>query len=104
VCLWCACGGVQVKTALVEIVYAKSLRLSNAARQNKSVGEIVTLMQVCRPLTALPATPSLASALAKPVCGSVLGRSYTNLCAHTVLHCTVLYGRAERVGQQTQAL
>lgn len=46
--------GVQVKTALVEIVYAKSLRLSNAARQNKSVGEIVTLMQVRRPPSPLP--------------------------------------------------
>ena len=36
----------QVKTALVEVVYHKSLRLSNAARQTKSVGEVVTLMQV----------------------------------------------------------
>ncbi|GJP77074.1 hypothetical protein CLOP_g7507 [Closterium sp. NIES-67] len=38
--------GVHVKTALVEIVYDKSLKLSNGARQGKSVGEIVTLMQV----------------------------------------------------------
>lgn len=38
--------GIQVKTALVVTVYSKSLRLSNAARQEKSVGEIVTLMQV----------------------------------------------------------
>lgn len=42
--------GVQVKTALIVSVYGKSLKLSNAARQEKSVGEIVTLMQVraCR--------------------------------------------------------
>eukprot|EP00850_Spirogloea_muscicola_P003812 SM000015S01312 [mRNA] locus=s15:1174764:1185983:- [translate_table: standard] len=38
--------GVHVKTALIEIVYSKSLMLSNSARQSKSVGEIVTLMQV----------------------------------------------------------
>jgi hypothetical protein len=38
--------GVQVKTALIVSVYGKSLKLSNAARQEKSVGEIVTLMQV----------------------------------------------------------
>eukprot|EP00850_Spirogloea_muscicola_P016072 SM000128S26205 [mRNA] locus=s128:124056:126590:+ [translate_table: standard] len=38
--------GVHVKTALIEIVYSKSLLLSNSARQSKSVGEIVTLMQV----------------------------------------------------------
>ena len=41
----------QVKTALVEIVYEKSLRLSNSARQTKSVGEIVTLMQVGQPVS-----------------------------------------------------
>lgn len=37
---------IQVKTALVKTVYQKSLCLSNSARQQKSVGEIVILMQV----------------------------------------------------------
>eukprot|EP00897_Mesotaenium_endlicherianum_P001676 jgi/Mesen1/1536/ME000133S00550 len=36
----------SAETALIEVVYHKSLRLSNSARQAKSVGEIVTLMQV----------------------------------------------------------
>eukprot|EP00899_Mesostigma_viride_P024421 jgi/Mesvir1/5163/Mv15301-RA.2 len=38
--------GMQVKTVLISLVYYKSLRLSNSARQSKSSGEIVTLMQV----------------------------------------------------------
>ncbi|KAL3689041.1 hypothetical protein R1sor_015350 [Riccia sorocarpa] len=38
--------GMNMKTALIKTVYHKSLKLSNSARQSKSVGEIVILMQV----------------------------------------------------------
>ncbi|CAM6094780.1 unnamed protein product [Calypogeia fissa] len=38
--------GMNVKTALVKTVYQKSINLSNSARQSRSVGEIVILMQV----------------------------------------------------------
>ncbi|XP_034255070.1 multidrug resistance-associated protein 1-like [Thrips palmi] len=38
--------GMRVRTALVSAIYRKSLRMSNVARKDKTVGEIVTLMSV----------------------------------------------------------
>lgn len=38
--------GVRVRTALVGAIYKKALRLSNAARKESTVGEIVNLMAV----------------------------------------------------------
>ncbi|KAE8736524.1 ABC-transporter, subfamily C member 18, partial [Frankliniella occidentalis] len=38
--------GMRVRTALVAAIYRKSLRMSNVARKDKTVGEIVTLMSV----------------------------------------------------------
>ena len=39
-------GGFQLRSALSTAVYAKSLRLTAAARQTKTLGEIVNLMQI----------------------------------------------------------
>ncbi|XP_034237463.1 multidrug resistance-associated protein 1-like [Thrips palmi] len=38
--------GMRVRTALVSAIYRKSLSMSNVARKDKTVGEIVTLMSV----------------------------------------------------------
>lgn len=38
--------GLRIRTALVGIIYQKSLCLSNTARKSKTVGEIVNLMAV----------------------------------------------------------
>ncbi|CAK8679779.1 unnamed protein product [Clavelina lepadiformis] len=40
----CTVIGMQMRTALVSIIYEKALLLSNAARQESTVGEIVNLM------------------------------------------------------------
>lgn len=37
---------LRIRTALVSIIYQKSLRLSNTARKSRTVGEIVNLMAV----------------------------------------------------------
>lgn len=38
--------GLRIRTALVSAIYRKSLRMSNAARKESTVGEIVNLMSV----------------------------------------------------------
>jgi hypothetical protein len=42
----CFMMGMQVRSALITAVYMKSLRLSNSARQESTVGEITNLMSV----------------------------------------------------------
>lgn len=36
--------GLQARTCLISCIYRKALRISNSARKNKTVGEIVNLM------------------------------------------------------------
>lgn len=38
--------GMRIRTALTSAIYRKSLRMSNAARKESTVGEIVNLMSV----------------------------------------------------------
>ncbi len=38
--------GMDFRTALVSVIYRKSLRMSNSARRESTVGEIVNLMSV----------------------------------------------------------
>lgn len=38
--------GFRIRTAVISLIYRKSLRLSNAAKGNKTIGEIVNLMSV----------------------------------------------------------
>lgn len=38
--------GLRIRTALISSIYKKALRLSNAARKDSTVGEIVNLMAV----------------------------------------------------------
>lgn len=38
--------GMRIRTALTSAIYRKSLRISNAARKESTVGEIVNLMSV----------------------------------------------------------
>ncbi|KAI1717212.1 ABC transporter transmembrane region domain-containing protein [Ditylenchus destructor] len=39
-------AGVEIQSVLTSAVYAKTLRLSNAARQSRTIGEIVNLMAI----------------------------------------------------------
>jgi ATP-binding cassette subfamily C (CFTR/MRP) protein 1 len=42
----CCIVGMNLRAALVSLIYKKALRLSNASRQSSTVGEIVNLMSV----------------------------------------------------------
>lgn len=53
--------GMRIRTALTSAIYRKSLRMSNAARKESTVGEIVNLMSVDAQRYELIFSPKIVS-------------------------------------------